>query len=400
MRILYTFGVRLFVIAIRISSLWNKKAKKWVDGRKNWKTKIPNYSSEKEPVYWFHAASLGEFEQGLPVMILIREHQPNAKIVVSFFSPSGYEQKKNHPIADYIFYLPADTLRNAEFLIQKINPTSIIFIKYEFWANLILTAHNKNVRLYLIAGLFRENQIFFKPLGKWYLNVLKSFSTLFVQNEQSFYLLKSKGIHSEITGDPRYERVLMNTAQPKSFEIVKSFSKEHTLVFGSIWKEDLLALSPGLKALNQYKFIVAPHELNEEIYDFIAVHFPNSIRYSEVDEHVNLDEFQTLIIDNIGMLMHLYQYGTIAYVGGAFKSGLHNILEPAAFGLPVIFGPNYKKFPEADLFISNGFGKSISNSEEFIGAIQHFSRTNQQEEIKAFMQSNTGGIQHMVSQII
>ena len=398
MNLIYSLGIYLYGFGIRTASLFNPKAKLWVDGRKKVWKKINTFDSENLPVFWFHCASLGEFEQGRPIMEKLKDRSP-CKIVVSFFSPSGYEIRKNYEGADLVFYLPLDTKKNAKKLYKILKPESVFFIKYEFWANYIFLLKAQKVKLYLISGLFRHNQIFFKKRGFFFRKVLKAFDVVFVQNEASKLLLQKIKIKSIMSGDTRFDRVMQNCENIKSFPEVESFlGNEKTFVIGSSWAEDEAILLPMLnKDSFTDKVIIAPHEIDEgHLKSIESGLIKSTIRYSDLLQGKFLDE-SILIIDNIGMLMHLYQYGTVAYIGGGFKTGLHNILEPAAFGIPVVFGPNHSKFPEAKLFIEHGVGYEIThvtNCFELYGSLKE---KTSQIEISNFMKSNTGATSTILS---
>jgi len=363
MRFIYGIGIRLYGILIRIASLFNPKAKKWIDGRKDWDNQISNFKSSKNNLYWFHCASLGEFEQGRPIIEALKE-KGDCQIAVSFFTPSGYEVRKNYDKADLVFYLPLDTKRNARQLVSILKPTKVFIVKYEFWANLIFELQHNAIPIYLVSGLFRSKQSFFNWYGGFFRKVLKQFTTIFVQDQASENLLKSINVQSIISGDTRYDRVMSNSAKAKKIDLVEQFCVgEKVLVVGSSWLEDEQVLMPSINSADfTQKVIIAPHEINESRLKQIESQLTKkSVRYSKFEPAQTAD---VLIIDNIGMLMHIYQYGNIAYVGGGFRTGLHNILEPASFGLPVMFGPNHQKFPEAKMFIDEGIGFEVDSAEK------------------------------------
>ncbi|MCH2233214.1 MAG: 3-deoxy-D-manno-octulosonic acid transferase [Crocinitomicaceae bacterium] len=385
MRLFYTLGIRLYALGIRIASVWNPKAKLWIKGRENWEKQFENYIAESD-TYWFHCASLGEFEQGLPVMELLKAK--GNKIVVSFFSPSGYEIKKNHPISNWIFYLPIDTKKNAEKIISILQPKAIVFVKYEFWANLILTAREKNIKLSLIVGLFREGQIFFKPTGGLMRRVLGSFDHILVQNRESQAILETIKINSIITGDTRFDRVNSNLSKPKNYPKIESYiAGKKVLVLGSVWKEDLDIIGEFVNELSKdWSILLAPHNIDENTVKIMMSYFNNSGCYTD-DE---IPEQGVYIINTMGMLQHLYRYGHIAYIGGGFKTGLHNILEPAVFGLPVIFGNQVDKFPEAKQFTEAGIGSKISSAAELKISFEKFTQNDFGDKVKDFVHANLG----------
>ncbi len=366
MKLLYTVGVNLYSFFIGVFSLWNPKAKLLRVGRKeSWKI-LKDFKNSGENVYWFHCASLGEFEQGRPIIEHLKEHE-NCQIIISFFSPSGYEIRKNYEHADKIFYLPKDSKKNAKRLFDIVQPNKVFFVKYEFWANYIFEAKGRNIPIYSVSAVFRENQVFFKWYGGYMRKILAAFDQIFVQETESKKFLNEIGVSSIVAGDTRFDRVAMNAKNVDEYPLVANWVKDKKVfICGSTWNNDIDVIAETIKNLDEgWKVIVAPHEIKEEKLSKIDAVFSNDlIRYSQI-EHEILSSKKVLVIDNIGILMNLYQYANVAYVGGAFKTGLHNILEPASFGVPVIFGPNHAKFPEANLFIKNGIGFSISNKVEF-----------------------------------
>ena len=361
MLLIYNLGLRVYYILIFIFSAFNKKAKLWIQGRQQ------IIYANRQPGIWFHFASLGEFEQGSPVLEQFRNLHPQSKIVITFFSPSGYEVRKNTPLADAVYYLPLDTANNAREFIAAINPTLVIFTKYEYWYHFFNELHKRDIPLYIISGIFRPNQVFFKWYGGLHRKILSFVRHFFVQDERSKQLLQSINITNvTMSGDTRFDRVWANAQQPKLLPEIQEFiAGQKIFIAGSTWSADeqlvakLVTLYPG------WKFIFAPHEINEDKINNIISWLPenSAIRYSQLTAHSPLIT-QTLIIDNIGMLSSLYQYADITYIGGGFGAGIHNTLEAAAFGLPVIFGPNYAKFKEAKDLISLAAGFSVANEDE------------------------------------
>lgn len=363
MSILYTLGIYLYLLFIRIAAFFHPKAKLWWKGRKNWAEKLSIELSSKrkagQTLIWVHSASLGEFEQGRPLMEAIKKQYPEVFILLTFFSPSGYEIRKNYTHADLICYLPADLPGNASKFLSIVQPQLAIFVKYEFWYNFLNVLHKKEIPVWLIAALFRPQQPFFQPWGSWYLKILKGFDHFFVQNQSSVELLEKYQLPQyTLAGDPRIDRVIQIAAEAKTFPTVESFVQNSSvLMAGSTWGPDEVLLA-GLWE-NQdlragWKMIIAPHEIGASHLEQIEQKFgAQCIRYSQFqpEEHSNSS---VLIIDNIGMLSALYRYATIAYIGGGFGAGIHNTLEPMAFGLPVIFGPKYQKFEEAVVNVKTG----------------------------------------------
>jgi 3-deoxy-D-manno-octulosonic-acid transferase len=359
MLLLYNLGIRFYFFLIFIASFFNEKAKLWINGRK--KTGYQQFSNSA----WFHFASLGEFEQGLPVLVAYRSKYPDTKIIITFFSPSGFEIRKNTPFADAVYYLPLDTAQNARKFIDAINPSIAVFTKYEYWYHFFNELHYRKIPLYLISGIFRPDQVFFKWYGGLQRKMLSCVTRFFVQDENSEHLLQEIGISDvSVSGDTRFDRVWANAQNPKSLPAIAEFTQgKKTFIAGSTWPEDEQLLAKLAIDHPDWKFIFAPHEIKEEKINKLIEQLPvNSlVRYSQLTNDYSP---QTLIIDNIGMLSSLYQYGDIAYIGGGFGVGIHNTLEAAAFGLPVIFGPNYDKFKEAKDLIALRIGFSINNESE------------------------------------
>ncbi|MBC7401295.1 MAG: 3-deoxy-D-manno-octulosonic acid transferase [Mucilaginibacter sp.] len=353
MLLLYNLGLRVYYVLILFFSIFNKKAALWISGRRHVK-----YAPFKQCI-WFHFASLGEFEQGRPVLEQIKTNHPQSKIVITFFSPSGYEIRKNTPLADAVYYLPLDTAKNAREFIAAINPTLAIFTKYEYWYHYFNELHNQQVPLFIISGIFRPKQVFFKWYGGLHRKMLNFVSHFFVQDEQSKQLLQSININNvTISGDTRFDRVWANAQNPKPLpEIAQFKNNQKTFIAGSTWPADEELIATLVTQYPDWKFIIAPHEISEEKINTLINLLPenSATRFSQIS---NLTS-QILIIDNIGMLSSLYQYGDIAFIGGGFGAGIHNTLEAAAFGLPVIFGPNYDRFKEAKDLIAIGAGFSI-----------------------------------------
>lgn len=372
MRLIYDLGLVIYRMSIRIASIFNGKARLWLKGRENLFANILKQVNPQEKIAWFHCASLGEFEQGRPVIEAFRKQNPECKILLTFFSPSGYEIRKNYDGADYIFYLPMDSKRNAEKFIELINPSVVVFIKYEFWYHFIKTLNNKNIPVYLISANFRSTQIFFKRYGGFFRNLLKYFTYIFVQTSSSKDLLSTIGLNNvSVAGDTRFDRVYSIVKQANRLPVVEKFKQNKTtIIVGSSWKEDEEILIPCLnQTFHDVKWIIAPHEIHDENLSRIISNINKRIvRYSEMNRE-NASDFDVLLIDNIGMLSSLYYYGDIAYIGGGFGKGIHNILEAATFGIPVIFGPNFKKFHEAVELIKQEGAFSIRSFEELMNTL-------------------------------
>ena len=370
MRILYNAGIYLYLTGIFIYSLFDSKAKLWIDGRKDifnqLKSKLNN---NKEKIAWFHSASLGEFEQGRTVIEKFKDKYPDYKILLTFFSPSGFEIRKNYQNADYIFYLPIDTPANAKRFVEIVKPKVVFFIKYEFWFNYLNTLKDKAIPIYLISGIFRPSQHFFKPYGNWFRKQLSCFTFFFVQNNTSKELLNKIGYNNVlISGDTRFDRVSAIADQKKSFPLIEQFKGNNNklILAGSTWEpdEDLIIEAINLNEPG-IKYVIAPHEThNERIVKLKEKLGDSVILFSQANKN-NIKDAKVIIIDGIGYLSHIYQYADIAIIGGGFGKGIHNILEAATFGVPIIFGPNYTKFTEAVELNTLGGAYAITNKNEF-----------------------------------
>ena len=373
MNSLYNISIQLYVIAIRFAALFNAKAKLWVNGRKNIFQKIEEVTKGEQNIVWFHCASLGEFEQGKPIIEGYKQKYPSHKILLTFFSPSGFEIRKNYDVVDWVFYLPADTKAKAKKFISIVKPIKVIFIKYEFWFNYMAELKKQNISFYSVSAIFRDGQAFFKY--KWWAEQLKNVTHFFIQDKNSAELLKSIGFkNTTISGDSRFDTVLANTQNPVKIPLIEMFCKSKpTIICGSTWPKDEIILVKYIKDHPENNYIIAPHEL-QNISDLKKQ--TNALRYSLADDK-NIFTSNVLIIDSIGILSHIYSYGSIAYIGGGFGSGIHNILEAITFRLPAIFGPNYQKFNEATELIALGGAKSISNYTELTLAIDSFANFDQ-----------------------
>jgi 3-deoxy-D-manno-octulosonic-acid transferase len=392
----YNLSIRAYGSAVRIASLFNPKAKKWVVGRKNFFKNLPDVNGKN--VVWFHCASLGEFEQGRPIIEAWKKKYPTDFVLITFFSPSGYEVRKNYEQADFCCYLPLDTPSNAKKFITHFHPKKAFFVKYEFWLNYIREAQVIDSELYSISTLLRKNHRFFKWYGGIFRRELKHFHHFFVQDENTRDLLNSISIEQvTIVGDTRYDRVYDRVLEKNTNPLLDQWinTTDAVLVIGSSWKEDEELLLPLLNKADLFdKIILAPHEVGSDnvnrIISLLGLPYEKYTR-AEKNEQITTAA-NVLILDCIGVLADAYQYGTIAYIGGAFRTGLHNILEPATFGLPVIFGPNHAKFPEAQQFIDAGIGKSVQTKDELQHAMESYIKNIEQEapKVKAFVAANIG----------
>lgn len=405
MLLLYRFGLSIFYILMKFASLWHPKAKLWVSGRQNWEKELRKKVGKIESSVWFHFASLGEFEQGRPVLEALKKAEPETNIIISFFSPSGYEIHKNYPLALAVCYLPLDTTNNATTFIEIIKPKYAVFTKYEYWFYFFRTLHQKHIPLYLISGIFRKNQAFFKFYGGFYRQMLSFITYFFVQNEESKTLLNSLGINQvAVSGDTRFDRVTENAKNKIELKEIEAFcGSSKVLVAGSTWPADEELLNTIIESYPNWKFISAPHEIAEANLQRLEEQLlGKTIRYSNLEVH-KLTLPQVLIIDNIGLLSSLYAYGTIAYIGGGFGKGIHNTLEAAAFGLPVIFGPKYQKFQEAKDLIELNAGFSISNQAELNDCFKLLQSDTHKEagkQAKAYVDEHTGATAQILEKII
>lgn len=379
---MYNFAMYMCQLGIMIYSLFNEKVRKMWRGEREAIQVIKNKIDPDAQYIWFHAASLGEFEQGRPLIEQIRRDHPHYKILLTFFSPSGYEVRKNYQGADIICYLPIDTVGNARKFLRTIRPVMAFFIKYEFWYNYLHILKHRNVPVYSVSSIFRPDQIFFKFYGRHYAGVLKCFTRLFVQNAISKELLAKIGITDvDIVGDTRFDRVLQIKAASKQLPIVDTFCQgtsqgnDNPLVFvaGSSWPPDEDIFIPYFNVHRNWKLIIAPHVIAEEHLKQIMSMLDGRkvIRYTQaaLATEEELREAEVLIIDCFGLLSSVYHYGTVAYVGGGFGVGIHNVLEAAVWNMPVLFGPNNEHFREAQELKTAGGGIEISNKQDFMSAI-------------------------------
>ncbi len=395
---LYNLSIHCYTLIIRLLAPFNPKAKLWIDGRKGifeklGSTSLTNHASTSltnrastsvtnrgsasvtnrgsASLAWFHCASLGEFEQGRPVIEAFRKEYPTYKILLTFFSPSGFEVRKNYAGADFIFYLPADTPENAQKFIEIVQPSIAFFVKYEFWRNYLSELKKHQIPVISFSAIFRPNQLFFKSYGGFYREVLKQFDHILVQNQESFNLLQSIDIQAiTLAGDTRFDRVKDIVATKKNVEVAENFkANRQVFIVGSAWQSDMEVLIPFMNEFkSELAFIIAPHEIHkEEISAWQKQIQLKSICFSEVKNDTQLSDFQVLFIDNIGMLSSLYQYADFAFIGGSFGKGLHNILEAATFGMPIFFGnKSYQKFQEANNLIQLGGAFSVNSNEDIV----------------------------------
>lgn len=370
--LLYDIGIVLYVVAVRIAAFFNPKAQQWVNGRKEWPAKLQHAIHEKfdgqGKRIWIHCASLGEFEQGRPLIESIVREYPDAKILLSFFSPSGYEIRKHYAFADHVCYLPADTPFQTNLFLDIAKPDLAIFVKYEFWLRMLNNLEKRKVPTFLVSAVFRPGQIFFKPFGQLWLHALKNLSFIFVQDAGSEELLLRAGlVNVKRVGDTRVDRVvqLAQAAEPNPW--LEVFAENaNLLIVGSSWPPDEQLLVPLINddLPENWKVVIAPHHITENGLQRIEQNISrHTVRYSKAEEHA-LRQAGVLLLDNVGMLGGIYRYGKLAYIGGGFGAGIHNTLEPMAFGLPVIFGPAYKKFTEAVTMVERGGAFVVHDANE------------------------------------
>ncbi|GAB2833846.1 glycosyltransferase N-terminal domain-containing protein [Ferruginibacter profundus] len=366
-----------------MASVWNPKARKWLEGRRKQDYNVfqPGIKNPKSKIIWMHCASLGEFEQGRPLLESLRKQDANLKIVLTFFSPSGYEVMKDYKGADVVFYLPMDNIFSAKKFIDAINPSLVLWVKYEYWFYYLQELKRRNIPVLLVSGVFRKSQPFFKWYGGIWKQMLDNFDHLFVQNESSARLLQTIGVHEKVSvsGDTRFDRVLEIAQQSLDSAIIQSFCAGNTIIVaGSTWEDDEIILAAyGDETGHRQKIIVVPHELDKAHLDNVKRMFKKSVCYTEVEADAallnSISGYNTLIIDTIGMLSRLYSYGHINYIGGGFTNdGIHNILEAAVWGRPVIIGENYEKYFEATDLVECGAAESISDVVELKEVIDNW----------------------------
>lgn len=376
MKFLYNIFIKSFYVLLPILGVFFKRLKIFYQDRKHTSAELDSFLQQNQkPVIWIHVASLGEYEQVVPVLQKLKSMYSNYTYLISFFSDSGYRHKKNKSVADFETYIPLDTPKQAKYFVNRLNPKLAIFVKYDIWPNFLLELQHKNIKTFLIAARFRPEQIYFKYYGGFFRKAVTSFAHIFIQDQTSGHLLNSIGFTNwTLSGDTRYDRVALQLEQDNALAFMDNFvQNEQCMVCGSTWPEDERVLIPLInKQSVNLKYIVAPHQIDAEAIDeFILQIDKPAIRYSKISGN-DLSGYELLVIDNIGLLTKIYAYATIAYIGGAMgQTGLHNILEPATFGIPVIIGPNHKNFPEAAALKEFGGLKVVSNTEELILSVEN-----------------------------
>lgn len=374
MNILYSIFLFFYRVGIALAVPFNHKAKLWQQGRKGEFSRLSATFNQTTHPIWVHCASLGEYEQAKPVIQKLKSEHPECKVLVTFFSPSGYEIRKNDPLPDYIFYLPMDFSRNARRFIRIVQPKMAIFIKYEFWFHYMHCLHEANIPLYYVSAIFRPSQYFFKPFGHWFAHRLQEASFFFVQNEESESLLHQIHIDRvEVCGDTRFDRVYAIANQDYTLDEILAFKQnKKLLVAGSTWEPDELLLSQLFSQIkDHYRLIVAPHEINRLSSVQKTFEAFNVLPYTQREGH-NLADYDVLIIDTMGLLSKIYKYSDLSYIGGAFKTGLHNILEAGVFGVPLFFGPHYQHFNEAVRLVQLKGAFPVTSSEDMLHIVREF----------------------------
>ncbi|MEX0995766.1 MAG: glycosyltransferase N-terminal domain-containing protein [Flavobacteriaceae bacterium] len=408
MQFLYSTLTAVFEKVLPVSGLFSGKMKQFVNGRKTVFQTLKKHLSETDKTIWFHCASLGEYEQGLPVMKGVKEKYPKHKLVVTFFSPSGYENKKNSSIADVTVYLPLDTKGNVKKFLNLVKPEIAVFVKYEFWPNYLLELQKRKVPTFLISALFRKKQLFFKSHGFWMRKVLKTFTHIFVQDEKSKQLLESISMKQvTVSGDTRYDRVSKQIEENNNLDFIETFiSKSLCIVAGSTWPEDEEILIDYInQSPENIKFIIAPHNLKKDQIDAFEKRLTKqTVRFTEMDGKP-LGDFKVFTLNTIGLLKKVYSYADIAYVGGGMGStGLHNILEAATFGIPIVIGKNYDNFPEANALQSRAGLFSVATKEELETILDKLIENKSFREKTGiinghFVQNNTGATQMILDKM-
>lgn len=375
MHLLYNIVIRIYGFFILLASCFDAKAKKLIAGQRDALKVLEREVDANSEYIWFHAASLGEFEQGRPVIEHLKRLNSDCKILLTFFSPSGYEVRKNYPLADVVVYLPLDTHSAAFEFVNKVKISKAIFIKYEFWPNYLLALHEKQIPTFSISSIFRPNQLFFKWYGKWYLSLLKNFTHLFVQDEDSKLLLNTHGIHHvTVSGDTRFDRVYDLFQQAKDLPLIKEFcGTSRVIVAGSTWSQDEELLVKYLQSNSDVKLILVPHEIHaSHIAKIESLLDCDYVKYSQAISG-QIANARCMVVDVIGILSAIYRYGDVAYIGGGFGVGIHNILEAAVYGVPVVFGPNYMKFREARELIAQGGAFSVETYDSLVAVLESIS---------------------------
>lgn len=403
----YNFGIKAYQLAVRLAALRGHKARTMLEGQKRTFDLLREKLNPAHQYIWIHASSLGEFEQGRPLIERIKKENPDARIVLSFFSPSGYEVRKHYELADVVCYLPFDLPAEVNTFLNLVNPSMAIFVKYEFWGNYLSELRRRNIPTYLISAIFRDSQIFFRPWGGMFRDMLKCYTRIFVQNEESRQLLKAIDVDNvEVAGDTRFDRVASVRAAAKDFPVIAAFveNAKFTLVMGSSWPHDEDIVIPYFNTHPNMKLIIAPHEFDHARLNSIMSRIKRKTGLYSATNAAQAAEMDCLIIDSFGILSSLYRYGQMAYVGGGFGAGIHNINEAAVYGIPVAFGPKFGKFAEAHDLIALGGGFCVSNEQELVDLMNKMlsntdARSNAGNIAGKYISTHTGATTRIYQQI-
>jgi 3-deoxy-D-manno-octulosonic-acid transferase len=405
MHFLYNIGIRFYRFLIWVVSCRNPKAKKWLAGRKNLFDRMQKEILSGEPLLWFHVSSLGEFEQARPVMEGVKRDFPGYRILLTFYSPSGYELRKDYPLADYVYYLPLDTPRNASRFLDIVKPDKAFFVKYEFWYNFLTELKKREIPTFIFSALFRPSQFFFRPWGKWFRKALRAYTHIFVQNQSSFEVLHHFGFDNvSVSGDTRLDRVAQIARAAAELPKLEVFCQgEKVIAGGSTWPEDeALFIRYINECSHPVKFVIAPHEVNpDSIGRITKALLKPFVLYSADSTAQQLENASVLIVDGYGYLVSVYRYAKIAYIGGGFTTGIHSILEPAVYGMPVVFGPDYHKFHEAIEMIQLGAAHSVLNYDELNDLFESYFTdekrlSNESHFASQYVESNRGATEKIV----
>ncbi len=374
MSLLYTLAIRVFGLLAWVAARFRRAARLWVEGRRDWHRRLREDIREKENLVWFHAASLGEFEQGRPIIERVREEYPDHPILLTFFSPSGYEVRKDFDKVDYVHYLPLDTPGNARKFLDVVQPKLAVFIRYEYWYNFLRAMFRRDIPLVMVSSIFRKNQIFFRPYVGWSRNALRRISHFFVQNQESLVLLESIGVRNkDLSGDTRFDRVWDAAQEKREFPLVERFLAGRTcLMAGSTWPFDDQLLKEIVPAFPDLKVVIVPHHVDEANIRRITDLFEEKMALYTQGEDQDLEDRQVLVVDTIGMLTYLYRLADLTYIGDGFGAGIHSIMEPAAFGMPIFFGPNYHNFQEAVDLVERRGVFAVNDQKELMEGIRRF----------------------------
>jgi 3-deoxy-D-manno-octulosonic-acid transferase len=401
--LLYKLGLVVYNVILQMLAVFgHTKAKLFLNGRKKYFIKLQTLNTKHQTIYWFHCASLGEYEQGKPLIKAIKQRESNVKILVTFFSPSGYEQKKNDVLLDYVYYLPVDSAKNAREFLDRFNPQKVFFIKYDFWFFYFKELQKRNIPLYVVSGLFRGNQWFFSWYGKWFLNTLKNVTHFFVQDENSKYILETHDIKNvTVTGDTRFDNVSSDELKPNT--IIDDFCKNNeVIILGSSWEKEEQLMSDIFSELPpNVKLLIVPHDISKSRIKEIEERFSSfkPIKFSEG----KINDSCVMIVDAVGVLKYAYSQSSIAIVGGGFKNALHNILEPAVCGLPVLYGNSFSKYPEGNHLIKAGGGFAFEDANQLKAILLDLLTDKKYKSVgtlsKQFVDNNRGATERIFKQI-